>query len=97
MRIGFSRKLGYAGCLKRQIWQGKQLKGKVTWPQYESKRFFGISACRGTGSEQCSYEEVYKRSIESPEEFWAEKAEDIVWFKQFDKVLDNSNPPFSKW
>jgi propionyl-CoA synthetase len=43
------------------------------------------------------YDAVFKRSIESPAEFWGEAAKGITWFKQFDKVLDDSNPPFYKW
>ena len=43
------------------------------------------------------YDAVFKRSIESPEEFWGEAAQSITWFKEYDKVLDDSNPPFYKW
>lgn len=50
-----------------------------------------------TGNKHGSYEEVYKKSVENPEEFWAEKAEDINWFTPFDKVLDHSNSPFTRW
>jgi acetyl-CoA synthetase len=39
----------------------------------------------------------WERSIKNPEEFWAEKAKAIDWFKTWDKVLDDSNPPFYKW
>ena len=34
------------------------------------------------------YNEIYKKSIEDPEAFWAEKAEELHWFKKWDKVLD---------
>lgn len=43
------------------------------------------------------YEEVYQRSISDPNGFWGECAEAITWFKKWDKVLDDSNPPFYKW
>ncbi|KAL4225680.1 Acyl-CoA synthetase short-chain member 3 [Mactra antiquata] len=43
------------------------------------------------------YNDVFKRSIEDSVDFWAEKAEDIVWDKKWDKVVDNSNPPFTRW
>jgi acetyl-CoA synthetase len=33
------------------------------------------------------YQREYKRSIESPEEFWADVATDFVWRKKWDKVL----------
>ncbi len=39
----------------------------------------------------------WERSINNPEEFWAEKAKAIDWFKTWDKVLDDSNPPFYRW
>ncbi len=44
-----------------------------------------------------SYKEVYKQSIESPETFWANVAEDVQWYKKWDKVLDDSNKPFYRW
>jgi len=31
------------------------------------------------------------------EGYWEEKAEDLHWFKKWDKVLDDSNKPFYKW
>lgn len=43
------------------------------------------------------YEEVFKRSIEDPEGFWGEAAEKIAWTKKWDKVLEDSNPPFFRW
>ncbi len=41
--------------------------------------------------------EEWEKSIKNPEEFWAEKAKAIDWFKTWDKVLDASNPPFYRW
>ncbi len=43
------------------------------------------------------YDELYKRSIEDREGFWAEQAEQLEWYKKWDKVLDDSNKPFYKW
>ncbi|XP_014226405.1 acyl-CoA synthetase short-chain family member 3, mitochondrial-like [Trichogramma pretiosum] len=43
------------------------------------------------------YEEAFRRSIEKPEEFWAEVAQCVDWTKPWDRVLDNSDPPFTKW
>ncbi|MDI1471487.1 MAG: acetate--CoA ligase [Thermodesulfovibrio sp.] len=45
------------------------------------------------------YEAMYKRSIEDPEGFWAEIAEqNITWYKKWDKVLDyDFNKPYIKW
>jgi len=41
--------------------------------------------------------EEWEKSIKNPQEFWAEKAKAIDWFKTWDKVLDDSNRPFYKW
>ena len=43
------------------------------------------------------YTAVYRRSIEDPEGFWGEAAENIHWYKKWDRVLDDSNPPFYRW
>ena len=43
------------------------------------------------------YEEAYARSLDDPEGFWAEAAEEIHWYKKWDKVLDDSNKPFYRW
>jgi len=44
-----------------------------------------------------NYDQTYKISISTPEKFWKEAAEDIVWLKKYEKVLDKNNPPFYKW
>jgi propionyl-CoA synthetase len=44
-----------------------------------------------------SYEELYNRSLDDPEGFWAEAAEDVHWYKKWDKVLDTSRKPFYQW
>ena len=43
------------------------------------------------------YDEVFKKSIEEPEEFWGGLADEIDWYKPFAKVMDNTKPPFTKW
>ncbi len=43
------------------------------------------------------YEEVYRQSIEDPEGFWGEVAEDVHWYEKWDTVLDDSNEPFYRW
>jgi propionyl-CoA synthetase len=43
------------------------------------------------------FDRIYARSIEDPEGFWADVAEDVHWYKRWDKVLDGSNPPFYRW
>lgn len=43
------------------------------------------------------YDQVFKKSIEEPEEFWGGVADEIDWYKPFTRAMDNSNPPFTKW
>ncbi len=40
--------------------------------------------------------DIYHRSMEAPEEFWAEQARQLDWFKTWDKVLE-WEPPFARW
>jgi acetyl-CoA synthetase len=42
------------------------------------------------------FNKIRKQAWESSEEFWAEQAKYLKWFKEWDKVLD-WNPPFAKW
>jgi propionyl-CoA synthetase len=43
------------------------------------------------------YEQVYRRSLTDPEGFWGAAAEDLVWHRRWDRVLDNDRPPFTRW
>jgi propionyl-CoA synthetase len=43
------------------------------------------------------YRDFHRRSIEDPEGFWAGQAGIVDWHKDFEKVLDYSNPPFARW
>lgn len=44
------------------------------------------------------YQHEYQRSIENPEQFWAEQAEQFVWEKKWDKVLNwNFTEPKVEW
>ncbi|MGD0541562.1 MAG: AMP-binding protein, partial [Tepidisphaeraceae bacterium] len=42
------------------------------------------------------YEEMYRESIDRPEEFWGKIAGELHWFKKWDRVLE-WKPPFAKW
>jgi propionyl-CoA synthetase len=44
-----------------------------------------------------AYDDAYHRSLTDPEGFWGEAAQEIDWYKPWDKVLDDSNPPFYRW
>ncbi len=44
------------------------------------------------------YQRVYKQSVEQPEEFWANIAQNFQWRKKWDKVLEwNFTEPSIKW
>jgi len=40
---------------------------------------------------------VYERAAADPQAWWVEQAEQPHWFKPWEQVLDDSNPPFYKW
>ena len=43
------------------------------------------------------YDEVFARSLADPEGFWGEAAEEVHWYKKWDKVFDDSRKPFYRW
>jgi len=43
------------------------------------------------------YATLYRRSIEQPEEFWAEQAKAIDWQRPPQRILEYDNPPFRRW
>jgi propionyl-CoA synthetase len=43
------------------------------------------------------HQELYARSLDDPERFWGEVAEDIYWDRRWDRVLDRSRKPFDRW
>ncbi len=44
------------------------------------------------------YKEIHKKSIENPESFWAEVAEELVWYKKWERVLEaNFTEADHKW
>ena len=43
------------------------------------------------------YRALHARSLSDPAGFWAEQAAAIDWTRRWDKVLDDSTPPFYRW
>ena len=43
------------------------------------------------------FDDIFTRSLADPEGFWGEVAETVHWNRRWDKVLDDSNPPFYRW
>jgi propionyl-CoA synthetase len=44
-----------------------------------------------------TFDQIYRRSLEDPEGFWAEAAAEIDWVERWDRVLDDSRAPFYRW
>ena len=44
-----------------------------------------------------TYDAVYARWQDDPQDFWEDAAEAVHWFKKWDSVLDASRPPFYRW
>jgi propionyl-CoA synthetase len=42
-------------------------------------------------------DDVYRRSLEDPEGFWADAAVAIDWDEPWERVLDDSRAPFTRW
>ncbi len=51
------------------------------------------SAAGATGA----FAELYKHSIDNPEEFWKQAAADVHWSKPPATILDQSDNPFTRW
>ncbi len=59
--------------------------------------FFFPSAEVSAGARIQEYENLYQQSLVDPQAFWAAQAAELEWFNPWEKVLDDSNPPFYKW
>jgi len=44
-----------------------------------------------------TYDAVYAQWLDGPENFWAQAAEAVHWYKKWDRMLDASRPPFYRW
>ena len=45
---------------------------------------------------EAEYRELCRQAEQNPQEFWAERARQLDWFKPFEQVLE-WQPPFAKW
>ncbi len=43
------------------------------------------------------YDKAHEQSINDPDGFWGDVAQECHWYKKWDKVLDDSNKPFYRW
>ncbi|WP_299179024.1 propionyl-CoA synthetase [uncultured Neptuniibacter sp.] len=44
-----------------------------------------------------SYQAEYSKSIETPEQFWGEKAQDLQWFKKPENILSKDENGIDRW
>lgn len=63
-----------------------KLNGEVYYPTAEIKEH-ALAKC----------DKLYKFASEDMQGFWEKEAENLHWFKKWDKVLDDSDKPFYKW
>lgn len=66
---------------------GKKLSGEVYYPSQETIDKANIK----------NWDELDKYADDNYQKFWGERAEELHWFKKWDKVMDDSNKPFYKW
>jgi propionyl-CoA synthetase len=43
------------------------------------------------------YDDTYARALAKPEEYWAAAAEDLCWDRRWDRVFDDTRPPYYRW
>jgi len=53
-------------------------------------------SARANISDMAKYKSMYKRSLEDPDGFWSEIANQLDWFEPWKRVLEWQEP-FSKW
>jgi acetyl-CoA synthetase len=65
--------------------------GKKYFPSREFQKKAAIKSFR-------QYKEIYKHSINDPQDFWAERAKDLHWFKKWENVLEyDFTEAYVKW
>ena len=65
--------------------------GKKYFPSREFQKKAAIKSFR-------QYKEIYKHSINDPQDFWAERAKDLHWFKKWKNVLEyDFTEAYVKW
>ena len=68
----------------------------INQPNQEAEFYFPPSNIAENANVQ-EYDQLYQQSLSDPAGFWGARASELEWFKPWEKVLDDSNPPFFKW
>ena len=65
---------------------------------HEERRFSPSEAFKAKAkiNTKQEYERLYRQSLDDPEAFWGDVANELHWFKQWDKLAE-WNEPFAKW
>lgn len=84
-------------CLQRSpLLKVTKLNKFLPRPKQQGRTSLEHVCCIST-MRQYSYEEAFHKSLHNRDSFWSEVAEGIDWYKPYTKVIDHSNPPFTKW
>ncbi len=43
------------------------------------------------------WDALARTALDDPQGFWAKEAEELEWYRKWDKVLDDSRKPLYKW
>ncbi|MBI1795263.1 MAG: acetate--CoA ligase [Chloroflexi bacterium] len=65
-------------------------------PQLEGEVYFPSEAVMQQARLK-DWDALAEKARKDPQAFWAAEAEELEWFKKWDKVLDDSKKPFFKW
>ena len=65
-------------------------------PQLEGEVFYP-SAEIVSGARVKDWDAMAKKALEDPDAFWAAEAEELEWYRKWDKVCDDTDKPFYKW
>ena len=66
---------------------GKEMEGEVYYP---SEQVISQAILK-------DWDALAEKASKDLQGFWGDEAEELEWFKKWDKVLDDSNKPFFKW
>lgn len=69
------------------MFEEKKLTGEVFYPSEEV-----VNKAHAK-----NWDEICSSAAQDPEAFWEKEANELYWFKKWDKVLDESQKPFYKW
>ncbi len=74
-----------------------QTSGDLTEVLTQNQKLYPPNKTVVKKSHVVDYEKTLKSARRNPKKFWAKAAEEIDWFRKWDKILDESNKPFYKW